>query len=128
LRIEIPADAAGAKPQPKPGWALKIERSPLAVPTKGEGGRTISDRVSAITWTGGPLPDDEWDEFGLSVHLPKRDGTLAFPALQTCETGSAAWTEVPQAGQSPHALAHPAPTITLSPAADDAMAGMHMDR
>jgi uncharacterized protein YcnI len=127
LRIEIPADVMGAKPQPKAGWSLKIEHETLAAPVVGDGGRTITQRVSAITWSGGPLPDDEWDEFGLSVRLPIRAGVVAFPATQTCEQGEEHWSDVPTPGQTGH-LAHPAPSVTLSPAGggDDMMMSMPM--
>jgi uncharacterized protein YcnI len=108
LRIDIPADVLDAKPQPKPGWSLKVERA---------GGPSDGDeqgRVIAITWFGGPLDDTQWDEFGIAARLPKRSGVVAFPAIQTCQQGEARWTDVPTPGQSGH-LAHPAPTVTLSP-------------
>ena len=121
LRLEIPPDVMGAKPQPKAGWTLKIDHEQLATPLAGEGGRTITQRVSAVTWTGGPLPDDEWDEFGLAVKLPKRTGVVAFTATQTCEQGQEQWSELPTPGQTGH-LSHPAPIITLRPAdGDDGM-------
>ena len=110
LRIEIPADVEGAKPQPKPGWTLSIEHQ--------------AKRVSAITWTGGPLPDDQWDEFGLSAKLPARAGSVAFPSLQTCGQSEVRWSDLPAPG---HPSAHPAPAITLDPAKpDDGMMGMSM--
>jgi uncharacterized protein YcnI len=121
LRVEIPADVTGARPQPKPGWTLTIEHQPLAKPVAGDGGRVITERVSAVTWSGGSLPDDEWDAFGLSAKLPARTGPLSFPAVQTCEHGEARWTDAPAAGHPPH----PAPTVTLTPAgSDDGMTGM----
>ena len=109
LRIEIPADVLDAKPQPKPGWSLKVERA---------GGPSDGDeqgRVIAITWIGGPLDDTQWDEFGVSARLPKRSGVVVFPAIQTCQQGEARWTEVPTPGQKGN-LAHPAPIVNLSPA------------
>jgi uncharacterized protein YcnI len=115
LRIEIPPGVISAKPQPKPGWTLRIDRVPLAQPVAGEGGQTIRERVAAITWTG-RLPDDEFDEFGVMMKLPPGAGALAFPAVQTCETGENRWTDLAAPGQSPHALPHPAPILTLTPA------------
>jgi uncharacterized protein YcnI len=116
LRIEIPEGIASARPQPKPGWTLNKAR---------DGGR-----VTAITWSGGHLPSDEFDEFSVMLKLPKDAGRLVFPATQTCEKGVERWNEVPQAGQDPHALKNPAPilTITAAPAAMDGMPGMPMDR
>jgi uncharacterized protein YcnI len=126
LRVEIPASIAVAKPQPKPGWTIEIEREPLAAPVKGEGGKMLTQRVKAITWRGGPLPDEDWDQFGVMAKLPDVTGKLYFPAIQTCEVGEARWTEVPAPGESGR-LAHPAPVLTVAPkAAPDPMAGMDM--
>lgn len=118
LRIEIPADVLGAKPQPKAGWTLKIEHETLAKPQVGDGGRPITQRVSAITWTGGPLPDEEWDEFGLSARLPKRAGVVVFPATQTCQQGQEHWSDPPSPDHAARP-AHPAPSLTLGPAGGD---------
>jgi hypothetical protein len=126
LRVEIPEDVLGVKPQPKAGWTLSIEHAPLAKPTAGMGGKMVTERVSAVIWTGGPLPDEEWDEFGLSARLPSRTGAVSFPATQTCAGVEERWTDVPSPGQA--APAHPAPRVMLtdSPAVDDGMAAMPM--
>ena len=121
IRIEIPDSVTGAKPQAKAGWVIKVERTPLAQPIKGEGGKTVSDRVSAITWTGA-LPDDEFDDFTLLLKLPKMAGPVYFRTMQTCQTGSAAWTDIPAAGQALRDVKHPAPVLTIG----DDMAGMGM--
>ena len=127
LRLEVPPELVTVRPQPKPGWTLRIERAPLAMPVKGEGGRMLTERVSAITWSGGPLPDAEWDEFGVSAKLPARTGPLYFPVVQSCEQGEARWTDMPAVGQPSAPLAHPAPKLMLGPAAaSDPMAGMKM--
>ncbi len=124
LRVEIPAGVNDAKPQPKPGWTLQIEREPLASPVKGEGGETVATRAKAITWRG-RLPADEFDEFGLAARLPGEPGVLIFPVVQTCEQGEARWTEPPAAPGQPRP-SHPAPTLTVMPKGDDGMAGMDM--
>jgi uncharacterized protein YcnI len=127
LRIEIPDGVLGVKPQPKYGWSLKIERAPLVKPTHGEAEGTVQARVLAITWTGGPLPDDEWDEFGISATLPQTPGPIYFPTVQTCEHGDVHWTDIPAPGQDWHTLPHPAPIVTLGPPQHkEPMAGMKM--
>ena len=130
LRVEVPPETPLVRAQPKPGWTLKIEHAPLDPAIVGEGGRTLSERVSAITWTGGPLPDSEWDEFGLSTKLPARPGPLYFPVVQTCKRGEERWTDMPAPGAptpaAPGRLAHPAPMVTLGPATGQDMAGMKM--
>ena len=128
LRVEMPDGIGTARPQPNPGWTLRIEHQPLPTPVRGEGGRLLTERVSALTWTGGVLPDEDWDEFGLSAKLPARQGPLYFPAVQTCVKGEERWTDTPAPGQPQHALHHPAPVIMLwPPATDGGMAGMRMD-
>ena len=126
LRVEIPQSITVAKPQPKPGWTIDIEREPLTTPVKGEGGKMLTQRVKAITWRGGPLPDEDWDQFGVMAKLPDAPGKLYFPVIQTCQTGEDRWTEVPAPGETTR-LAHPAPVLTVTPkAAPDPMAGMDM--
>lgn len=111
LRIEIPAELTGLKPQPKPGWTLRIDRAPPVAGAKGPG------RVTAITWTGGPLPDDEWDEFGISAKLPATTGLLAFPAVQSCRDVQVRWADPAPGGHE----GHPAPALTVTPAAGASM-------
>ncbi|CAN7190303.1 YcnI family protein [Phenylobacterium sp. LjRoot219] len=106
LRIEIPAGVVSARPQPKPGWSLQIERGP--------GG---GEAVASVTWRGG-LPADQFDEFLIQVHFPDQVGPLAFPAVQTCGAAEVRWSEpVPPSGARPK---RPAPTVLLTPAGGEA--------
>jgi uncharacterized protein YcnI len=124
LTVAIPAGVSVAKPQPKPGWTLRIERAPLPAPVKGEGGRSVAERVTSITWRG-RLPDDEFDEFGVMMKLPDTPSTLYFPAVQTCESGENRWVEIPAPGRP--RPAYPAPALRLAPnATGEAMPGMDM--
>lgn len=120
LRVTLPESVLTARPQPKPGWTLTIERVPLAQPVPGEGGALIRERVAAVTWTG-ELPADQFDQFGLMMKLPADAGPLYFPTVQTCVEGKNEWTAVPADPAGWRALEHPAPILTLSapaPAAD----------
>jgi uncharacterized protein YcnI len=115
VRIEIPRGVLSARPQPKPGWTLQIERG-------GEGGKA----VASVTWRGA-LPADQYDEFLIQVHLPDQPGPLAFPAVQSCGAAEVRWTEpAPPSGPRPK---RPAPTVLLTPvsgeAAVPAMPQMH---
>lgn len=104
LRISIPSGVEAARPQPKPGWKLVVERD--------GGGKP--DAVAAIRWQGS-LPADQFEEFVMLVKLPRTAGPLAFPAVQTCGKAETGWTDVsPPGGPRP---AHPAPTVILGPAA-----------
>ena len=125
LRIEIPEGIVMARPQPKPGWTVSIEHVPLATPAMGEGGKPVTERVSAIVWRGGPLPDAQWDQFGFMAKLPATPGKLYFPTVQTCESGEARWTETAAAPGQP--LSHPAPVLDVETGAGgNDMAGMDM--
>jgi uncharacterized protein YcnI len=69
VSIQLPAGLDEVTFQPKPPWK-----------------RTQSGRV--VTWSGGQIGVGEFDEFGLSMHLPNTPGkVLVFPATQTYANG-----------------------------------------
>ena len=107
LRIEIPAEMASARPQPKPGWRLEIERR--------------EDRVAAITWRG-ELPADQFDAFAVLFKLPDQAATLYFPTVQSCGAEQSQWTEIPSAGER---ASHPAPALVVTPKAAAAEPHQH---
>lgn len=97
VRVEIPAQVASARPQPKPGWTLAIE--------KDEG------RVSAVTWRG-QLPADQFDDFAVLLKLPDQPGELYFPTVQSCGAQESQWTEIPAPGEKAD---FPAPRLIVIP-------------
>lgn len=109
VRIEIPDGVASARPQPKPGWTIEIEKA--------------GDRATAVTWTG-RLPDDQFDDFPVLVKLPVQAGVLTFPAIQSCEAGESQWTEIPDPERPVEKLTRPAPTVRLTPDAPESMPAM----
>lgn len=121
VTVTPPAGVLEARPMPKAGWSLEIQREKLAEPVTRQG-RTVNERVARITWTvktpADALPSDQYDEFVLMAALPAQAGTLAWPVSQVCDSGRADWTEVPRPGQSPHELKNPAPLLEVLPAAD----------
>lgn len=117
--VTLPPGVQGAKPMPKPGWRIDIERAPLAVPVTSHG-RTVTEDVSRVRWTGGPLPDAYYDEFVLRVRLPDTPGRLYWPVTQVCEQGRIDWVEVPDAAAGAVQLTYPAPMLELRPAAPPA--------
>ena len=112
VRVEIPDGVNIARPQPKAGWTLGIERERLATPIRGEAGHEITERVTAITWSG-ELPADQFEVFGIMMRLPDQTGPLYFPVIQTCADGEQRWTEIPPAGAAWHSVPRPAPVVTL---------------
>lgn len=114
ISVRIPEGVISVKPQPKQGWSVKTETAPYAKSYENHG-KQISEGVVRVTWEGGPLPDDMFDEFALMMKLPddKETMMLFFPVEQVCEKGSTAWDEFPAPGADPHSLAHPAPSLML---------------
>ncbi|CAN5575970.1 YcnI family protein [soil metagenome] len=99
LRIETPPGLASARPQPKPGWTLAIEKD--------------GERVAALVWRG-VLPAQQFDEFALLAKLPAEPGVLYFPTVQTCGAEESQWTQIPDPGET--GLSHPAPALRVLPA------------
>jgi uncharacterized protein YcnI len=104
LRIEIPADVKIARPQPKSGWTLSIDKAP---PDSKEG----AGKPTAVTWRG-RLEADQFDLFGLLIQAPNAVEPLLFPAIQTCETGENRWVDAPPA-MGDKASATPAPLVNI---------------
>lgn len=113
IRVEIPAGIDVARPQPKAGWTLSIERTRLAQPITSESGAAITSRVSAVTWVGN-LPADEFDQFGIMLKLPAAAGSLYFPTTQRCAVGSNLWVNVPPSPDAWHATKMPAPMLVVT--------------
>jgi uncharacterized protein YcnI len=92
VSVQLPEGLDEVTFQPKPGWT-----------------RTEKGRV--VTWSGGKIGVGEFDEFGLSVHLPNTPGkTLIFPATQTYANGKVVhWIGALTADE-------PAPHVTLEAA------------
>lgn len=115
VRIEIPEAVLTARPRPKPGWIVEVERSPLALPVVADG-KEQRDRVSAIVWRGN-LPAHQFDGFGVMLKLPKgHSGPMYLPVRQSCDGKLVEWSEIPAAGQSWGSLKHPAPVLAIAPA------------
>jgi hypothetical protein len=119
VSVTIPEGIIGAKPMPKPGWTLATTRGAYAKTYTTHHG-TASEGVTAITWSGGSLPDDEVDEFTFLAQVAdtvEPGTTLYAPVQQDCAEGSLSWTEIPKPGQTAHDLKAAAPGIRIVPAA-----------
>jgi uncharacterized protein YcnI len=120
--VNIPAGVQGAKPMPKPGWELNIERAALVTPYQ-DHGRTITEDVVRISWTARTAADylrnEHYDEFALNAKLPGRAGPMYWAISQICVDGRIDWREVPRPGQN-QKLKSPAALLDLLPAAGGA--------
>lgn len=127
VAITLPAELNDAQPTVNPNWTVEKVTEQLAEPKKLADGTSITKRTSQIVYTAkAPLPHDLRDALVLSVKLPDAAGTtLHFPTLQSCEAGQTDWSEIPKDGQDPHSLKAPAPSITITEAADAHAAAGH---
>ncbi|NTA84518.1 DUF1775 domain-containing protein [Agrobacterium tumefaciens] len=116
IRVRLPEGVISVKPMPKPGW--KIEK------TQGEYakaydyyGQEKTSGVRELTWSGGPLGDDEYDEFVFRAYVTnafKAGQTVAFPIVQECVDGATTrWIEIPALGKVADDYEHPAPVLTI---------------
>jgi uncharacterized protein YcnI len=112
LRVQIPPEINSARPMPKPGWRVEVIHEPLAQPVTAEG-RVLTRRVKEVVWHDGVLPDEQFDEFSISLRLPDHTGPVYFPVVQVCEVGQSDWVEVPRDGQAVRDLHYPAPSVVL---------------
>ena len=120
ISVAIPAGVRSARPMPKPGWALEVQRATLASPYTSHG-RTITEDVVRITWTARTpddyLPNTHYDEFVLVGQLPEKDGAMYWPVTQVCAEGRNEWTEIPRPGQKLSDLKSPAALLDILPGA-----------
>jgi periplasmic copper chaperone A len=98
LEVTIPESVQSPQPEWVSDWDATVE----TIPAEGQDAeRTV------VRWTGGPLPDGTFKEFGLRARFPDEPGaTIAFPVVQTCGTIERAWTD--DGGEMA------APTVTLN--------------
>jgi uncharacterized protein YcnI len=117
IRVQIPEGVIAVKPMPKPGWTLETTKGKFAKAYDYYGTPT-SDGVKEVSWSGGKLPDEYYDEFVFRGYLTsdlKPGATLYFPVVQECETGVDRWIEVPADGKSADDYESPAPGVRLVP-------------
>jgi uncharacterized protein YcnI len=117
IRVQIPEGVIAVKPMPKTGWTLETTKGKYSTSYELHGA-TISEGVREVTWSGGKLADDNYDEFVLASFLTgslKPNTTLYFPVVQECEQGVSRWIEIPQEGKPAHDSKSPAPGVKLIP-------------
>lgn len=119
IAVDIPRGVRAARPMPKPGWALEIQREQLSQPYTSHG-RTVSEDVVRVTWTAKTkddvLPNAQYDEFALVAQLPDKAGLVYWPVRQVCEEGRNDWVEIPTPSQKLSDLKAPAVLLDIRPA------------
>lgn len=123
VKVVLPEGFINGKPMPKPGWNLKLDKGDYAKTYKLHG-KDMSSGLKSVTWSGGDLSDDNYDEFVIKGSLDAETGArLPFIVTQLCANGQVVWDEIPADGQDPHSLEHPAPAVVIQAKAD--MHGAH---
>lgn len=118
MRVQIPEGVIAVKPMPKPGWNVDVVEGQYASAYDYHGNKLTSG-VKEVVWSGGKLPDHNYDEFVVSIFLAdslKPNTTLYFPVVQECEKGVSRWIEIPAEGAArSHEDKSPAPGVKLLP-------------
>lgn len=119
IRVQIPVGVIAVKPMPKPGWNLEVIKGKYATEYDFHGAK-VSEGVKEVSWSGGKLADDNYDEFVVSSYLTgglKPNTTLYFPVVQECEQGISRWIDIPMEGRAGHSHDEksPAPGVKLTP-------------
>jgi uncharacterized protein YcnI len=118
IRVQIPEGVIAVKPMPKAGWNVDVVEGQYASAYDYHGNK-LSSGAKEVVWSGGKLPDHNYDEFVLSSFLTDSlnpNATLYFPVVQECEKGVSRWIEIPAEGAGPaHEGKSPAPGVQLLP-------------
>ncbi|HMU27780.1 MAG TPA: YcnI family protein [Solirubrobacterales bacterium] len=118
VKVQMPPQVVAATPGVVPGWNIKTVEGKLPQPSEMHGEK-ITEGVRQVTWTGGPLADDQLQQFPLSVAFAGAEGDAAeFKVIQGCEGGAeTAWIQsTPASGEEPE---HPAPTVMMTAASEE---------
>ena len=115
VRITIPDGIIAVKPMPKAGWTLATTQTDYATPYTVHG-KPVANGVKDITWSGGALLNDHYDEFVFQARFTDKlavGSTVFIPVVQECANGREAWVEIPTNTAGTSALKSPAPGIVM---------------
>ncbi|MEV4811920.1 YcnI family protein [Micromonospora avicenniae] len=118
IEVRLPTDTPIAEvyPMSVPGWAPRIQSRILDEPLSGIHSTGVSTVTTAVTWIRVDGAEPGPARLSLSMGPLPRTGRLAFPVIQTYADGTVVrWTDPTGA--------HPAPRLTLLPAAGREAAG-----
>ena len=112
ITIHIPEGIQGAKPMPKAGWVSSTATTKLSTPYDNHG-TSVTEDVSALTWSNGSLPSTFYDEFVFQAKVASQSDTLHFNVDQSCGNTVTHWDGSSHDAPHPAALLHVvSPTAT----------------
>ncbi|MBR0715769.1 YcnI family protein [Bradyrhizobium liaoningense] len=118
IRVQVPEGVISVKPMPKAGWTVDVIEGKYTGEYEYHGNK-ISSGAKEVVWSGGKLPDHNYDEFIMNTYLTdslKPNSTLYFPVVQECEKGVSRWIDIPATGAGhSHESKTPAPGVKLVP-------------
>jgi periplasmic copper chaperone A len=114
VRVQIPEGVIAVKPMPKPGWELTTKEGDYDR-AYDYFGTELTKGVKEVTWSGGRLPDEFYDEFIFRGRIAgfEPGAIVHFPVVQECEQGVHRWIEIPKPGEDPDSYEEPAPGVTI---------------
>jgi periplasmic copper chaperone A len=120
LTVTLPADhpISSVRTTAMAGWTAATTTVALNPPVQDDG-RTITKTVGSVTWTaaaGTKIPPGQYLDFPVSLGPLPDVPEISFAAKQTYDNGTVVdWNQPPNPdGSEPE---HPAPSVTLTPAA-----------
>ena len=125
VEVEIPEGVLAVIPQAVPGWTATtetIETEPYEI-----FGQEVTERVSRVLWTGGPLATDQFQDFGIAAVFTEPTDELVLPVVQGCGDVDQSWQEVPEEGEERGDLGFPAPVVSVVEPPDTDIPGLQAD-
>jgi copper(I)-binding protein len=107
IAVRLPRGFAFTDAQARKGWKLEVQKA------AGDGGGEVRWTAESAQTA---LPGSEHAEFVLRGKLPAAPVALWFKVLQSCDTGSVDWAQVPASGTSTEGLERPAVRLDVLPA------------
>lgn len=77
IEVSIPAGFTAVRPAMVSGWTASTV--------------TTGSVVTSVKWTGGPLPDSQFADFGIAVKYPTTAGKYGLKVVQNCGTANVTW-------------------------------------
>ena len=120
IRVRIPEGLLGVKPMPKTGWKLDVTTGKYSKTYLLRGAK-VNEGVTEVSWSGGNLSNQYYDEFVFTGVISDDLGpgqSVYFPVVQECEKGTERWIDIPAPGSGDQSNSStPAPSLKLLPKA-----------